>query len=182
VQYCSICGSDKLRWATPEGDHLPRHICGSCDTIHYDNPKMVVGCIIENDKGEIMLCRRGIEPRKDYWNLPCGYLENNETVEAGALREVYEETGAEVILEGLHTVYSLPHAQQVYLIFKARLAPNAHWHLTPESTEIVFFGLQDIPWAEIAFSSNTFAIERFRENLQAPRPAPVALGHKTYAN
>ncbi|MDZ7849097.1 MAG: NUDIX domain-containing protein [Owenweeksia sp.] len=61
-----------------------------------------MGCVIIKD-GQIMLARRGIEPRLGYWNLPCGYLENEETIQAGALREVYEETGASVELENLHT-------------------------------------------------------------------------------
>lgn len=119
---------------------------------------MIVGCIIEDDKGSILLAKRGIEPRKGYWNLPCGFLENNETVQAGAVREVLEETGAEIELGPLHTIYNLPQAQQVYLIFRARMKGN-FTQLTPESTAIEFFSLEDIPWDDIAFSSNTHAIK-----------------------
>ncbi len=119
---------------------------------------MIVGCIIENDRGEIMLCKRGIEPRLGFWNLPCGFLENNETVQFGALREVKEETGAKVELLGLHTIYNLPHAQQVYLIFRAKMT-GTHYEITAESTEIEFFKEQDIPWSDIAFSSNSHAIK-----------------------
>jgi ADP-ribose pyrophosphatase YjhB (NUDIX family) len=135
---------------------------------------MVVGCIIENE-GKIMLCRRGIEPRKGYWNLPCGFLENDETIEQGAKREVYEETGASVQLNYLHTVYNLPHANQVYLIFHAQMVDD-HYQLTPESTEIEFFPLNDIPWEEIAFSSNSFAIEHLIKLHEKRTSEKLAIG------
>src|SRR5690606_5682449 len=95
----------------PDDDHFPRFVCPDCDTIHYTNPNMVVGCLIDKD-GKIMLARRGMEPRLGFWNLPCGFLENEEPVQQGAKREVYEETGATVKLGNLRTVYNLPHANQ----------------------------------------------------------------------
>ncbi len=122
---------------------------------------MVVGCLIVKD-GSIMLARRGIEPRKGYWNLPCGFLENEETVQQGAKREVYEETGATVKLGPLHMVYNLPHANQVYLIFLAEME-DSHYHLTEESTEIKFFHPDEIPWDDIAFSSNAYALKKYIE-------------------
>ena len=130
--------------------------------IHYTNPNMVVGCIIIKD-GKILLAKRGIEPRLGYWNLPCGFLENDETIQQGAKREVYEETGAIVELDNLHTVYNLPHANQVYLIFKATIT-DGHLKTTLESTEIEFYALDEIPWEEIAFSSNSFAIKKYIEH------------------
>lgn len=174
MNYCSHCGSERLKYQVPEGDHLPRYVCENCDTIHYSNPKMVVGCLIEKDH-RIMLCRRGIEPRKGYWNLPCGYLENDETIQQGALREVYEETGASVKLGPLHVVYNLPHANQVYLIFLAEME-GEHFHLTPESTEIEFFAPEDIPWQEIAFSSNSFAIKEFLQHRESGEGHQLAIG------
>lgn len=140
---------------------MPRYVCASCERIHYSNPNMVVGCLIEY-KGKLLLARRAIEPRKGYWNLPCGYLENEETIQQGAVREVYEETGASVDLGNLHTVYNLPHANQVYLIFKARMQGD-HFQTTFESSEVALFDPQDIPWDEIAFSSNSFALKKYLE-------------------
>ncbi len=123
---------------------------------------MVVGCLIVKDD-KILLARRGIEPRLGFWNLPCGFMENDETIQQGAKREVYEETGAVVELDNLQTVYNLPHANQVYLIFKARIT-DGKLHTTLESTEIAFFGADEIPWEEIAFSSNSFAIKKYLEH------------------
>lgn len=107
-----------------------------------------------------MLCRRGIEPRLGFWNLPAGFLENSETLEDGALREVQEETGARVELRYLHSIYNVLKAQQVYFIFKARMLNN-YFKLTPESTEIKFFPAREIPWEEMAFSSNVHALEHW---------------------
>jgi ADP-ribose pyrophosphatase YjhB (NUDIX family) len=132
---------------------------------------MVVGCLVEKE-GKILLARRGIEPRKGFWNLPCGFLENEETIEQGAVREVLEETGVQLELGGLHTVYNLPHANQVYLIFKAKMLGD-HFELTPESTEIAFFSEEEVPWREIAFSSNTFALKHY---FREPASAEVHLG------
>lgn len=123
---------------------------------------MVVGCLIVKDE-KILLAKRGIEPQLGYWNLPCGFLENLETIQQGACREVFEETGAEVELQNLHTVYNLPHANQVYLIFKARIV-GGKLQETLESTAIQFFDADQIPWKDIAFSSNAFALKKYLEH------------------
>lgn len=159
MNFCSHCGSDALRFEVPEGDHLPRFICSVCRQIHYHNPKIIVGCVAVWE-GRVLIARRGIEPRMGLWNLPAGFLECNETVEDGAIREVLEETGARVRLQRLHTVFNLPHEHQVYLLFLAELLEPV-WHLTPESTEIALFKEAEVPWNQMAFSSSTFAIERF---------------------
>lgn len=162
MNFCSNCGSNNLAFRIPPGDHRHRFICNNCETIHYSNPNMVVGCLVlHNDK--ILLAKRGIEPRKDFWNLPCGFLENDETVEEGALREVKEETGLDVELGELFVVYSLTKSNQIYLIFLAQ-ARNTNFSLNEESIEIKFFAKEEIPWDDIAFSSNTFALEKFLES------------------
>lgn len=160
MKYCSECGSDKLQSLIPVDDHRPRLVCGECETIHYENPKIIVGCLVLNAKGEILLARRGIEPRLGFWNLPAGFLENDEGVEQGALREVLEETGAQIEISQLHSVYNLLKAQQVYLFFRAKML-NDHVETTPESTEIKFFAPEDIPWNELAFSSNAHALKHW---------------------
>jgi ADP-ribose pyrophosphatase YjhB (NUDIX family) len=159
MNYCSHCGSKKLQHKIPEGDNRLRYVCRDCKTIHYQNPNVVVGCLPVY-KEKILLAKRAIEPRKGLWNLPCGFLENEETVEEGALRETLEETGVEVQLKYLHTVYNLPHAQQVYLIFLAEMN-NLNFHPTPESEEVRLFHPDEIPWKEMAFSSSAFAIKKY---------------------
>lgn len=144
----------------PEGDHMARYCCKNCGRIHYDNPKIVVGCLpIFEEK--VLLCRRAIEPRKGFWNLPAGFMENGETVQEGAIREVWEETQAKVELIRLHCLYNLPHVNQVYIIFLARLLEQNLVTSTRESLEIRLFHQTNIPWNEIAFTSTQFALEKY---------------------
>ena len=164
MNYCSHCGSSKLEFVIPKGDQFARFVCPNCQTIHYQNPNMVVGAI-PVWKNKVLLAKRNIEPRKGFWNLPCGFLEMNETVEEGAIREVFEETGSKIDLIKLHTVYNLPDANQVYLIFVATMQ-NDIFNPTSESSEVKLFSEHEIPWEEIAFSSNTFALTHFFDDLK----------------
>ncbi|QNR23934.1 NUDIX hydrolase [Croceimicrobium hydrocarbonivorans] len=174
MNYCSHCGSDHFKRKIPADDQVKRIVCENCGTIHYENPRTIVGCLILNDKNEIMLCRRGIEPQLGLWNLPAGFLENDEAVDSGALREVFEETRAEVEIIKLHSIYNLLKAQQVYLFFRAKMLKD-HYELTPESTEIQFFPADQIPWKEIAFSSNVHALEHWI-NIQNGASDELSIG------
>ena len=77
MKYCSQCGAPVSR-NIPPGDTHERFVCAACQTIHYQNPKMVVGCIPEWED-RILLCRRAIEPRHGFWTLPAGFMELRET-------------------------------------------------------------------------------------------------------
>jgi len=112
-------------------------VCAACGAIHYRNPKVVVGCLATLGT-EVLLCRRAIEPRRDLWTLPAGFMENGETLEQGAARETLEEANARVEMGGLYTVISLPHISQVYVMFLARLADRG-FGPGPESLEVRLF-------------------------------------------
>ena len=149
MNFCSNCGA-AVTLRVPPGDNLPRHVCGACHTIHYQNPKIVAGCIPEwSDR--ILLCRRAIEPRYGLWTLPAGFMEKGETIEQAACRETWEEARAEVEITGLYTVFSIPHISQVYLMFRATM-PAARFDNGPESLEVALFREEQIPWGEIAFA------------------------------
>ncbi len=150
----------------PDQDNLPRRVCSHCKTVHYINPKLVVGCLpIFNNK--VLLAKRAIEPRKGLWNVPCGFLECDETVQEGAVREVFEETGARVAIRGLHCVYDIPHAQQVYMIFLAKMSAQDFQNQTSESLEVALFDEDEVPWTEMAFTSSTFALQKFFEDRKS---------------
>ncbi|WP_109617329.1 NUDIX hydrolase [Sediminitomix flava] len=172
MNFCSHCGSDALDFIIPEGDHLPRYVCSNCGTIHYQNPKLIVGCLPVYE-GKVMLCRRAIEPRYGYWNLPAGFMESIETAEEGAKREVFEETGATVEIQRLHVVYSIPKVSHVYLHFLADIKDGYFVEKTAESLEVKLFDEKDIPWDEIAFHSTTFALQKYFEN---PEEKEVRIG------
>jgi len=148
-RYCSVCGAERIEFRIPDGDTLPRHVCAACATIHYQNPKIVVGCLPEFGE-QVLLCLRAIEPRRGLWTLPAGFLENGETLSAGAVRETLEEANARVAIGPLYTVISLPHIGQVYMMFRARLI-DRDFGPGPESLEVRLFDEDEIPWEEIAF-------------------------------
>jgi ADP-ribose pyrophosphatase YjhB (NUDIX family) len=149
VRFCSVCGSDRIEHRIPDGDNMPRNVCAACGTIHYQNPKVVVGCLPEWGD-QVLLCKRAIEPRLGLWTLPAGFLENGETVVAGALRETLEEASARVVVGNLYTMISLPQISQVYMVFRARLV-DLDFGPGPESLEVRLFREDEIPWEEMAF-------------------------------
>jgi len=157
-RFCSICGA-KTNSSVPEGDTRERAICMSCGTIHYENPKLVVGCIVEQDE-HILLCRRSINPQIGKWTLPAGYLENNESAADGAIRETFEESGAEVELLGPYRLFDLPTISQFYLLFRARLLA-CPFSPTTESSEVQLFRWADIPWDHIAFQVITTTLRHY---------------------
>ena len=149
MRFCSQCGSARIELRVPDGDTLSRFVCAACSTVHYQNPKVVVGCLPEWE-GRVLLCRRAIEPRHGLWTLPAGFLENGETILAGALRETLEEARARVEIGSLYTMISLPQISQVYVMFRARLL-DLDFGPGPESLEVRLFDEHEIPWEEIAF-------------------------------
>ena len=163
MKYCSNCGSTVVI-RVPPGDDRPRYVCSACDAIHYQNPRMVVG-IIPESKGRILLCRRAIEPRIGRWTFPAGYLENGETVSEAARRETLEEAGAEVEDLRPYVMFSLPHINQVYFIFLARLSKNS-FQPGSESLEVKLYRLEEIPWSELAFASITEALRLYGEDIK----------------
>ncbi|WP_043767371.1 NUDIX hydrolase [Algiphilus aromaticivorans] len=148
MKYCSDCAAP-LRVEVPAGDNMPRKVCSSCGAIHYRNPRVIVGAICEYE-GQLLLCRRDIEPRRGFWTFPAGFLEVGETTAEGAARETFEESGAKVEIEDLCAIINVPYIAQVYMSYRARMT-NPHHHITPESSETCLIAPEDIPWDYLAF-------------------------------
>jgi len=148
MNFCSHCAHPVVL-EVPPNDSLPRYVCSSCARVHYENPKMVVGCIpLWQDN--ILLCRRNIEPAMGLWTLPAEYLECGETAAAGAARETLEETAGVVANLQPYRLFEITHISQIYLMFLAQLQSTAV-RATDESMEVKFFQEQHIPWDSIAF-------------------------------
>jgi len=148
MKFCSQCGA-AVEQRIPDGDDRVRYVGMACARIHYENPKIVAGCIPEwGDR--ILLCRRAIEPRYGLWTLPAGFMENGETTQAAAARETLEEACARVEVLSLYSVFNLPHISQVYLIFRGKLL-DADFKPGRESLEVGLYREQDVPWDRIAF-------------------------------
>lgn len=173
------CGGPRVR-AIPPGEDRERLMCPDCGYIAYQNPLIVVGAVATWEDGRILLCRRAIEPRKGYWTLPAGYMEERESTRDGAAREAWEEARARIDIDHLLAIYDIPRISQVQMIFRARLlSPDVE--PGPESLEVGLFEWKDIPWNELAFPTVVWALREHRERLgrsdcaPAVNPTPDAL-------
>jgi ADP-ribose pyrophosphatase YjhB (NUDIX family) len=166
MNFCNQCGA-KVEFRVPPGDLVARHVCDSCGTIHYQNPLLVVGCVPEHE-GRILLCRRAIEPRRGFWTVPAGFMENGETLQQAAARESHEEALADVEIGSLLTVVHVLHAHQVHVFFRATLR-TPDFGPGQESLEVELFRPEDIPWSDIAFPSTDFTLRRYLEDRVAGR-------------
>ena len=157
MRFCSACGSAVVR-AVPAGEDRDRDVCPGCGTIHYSNPKIVVGSVCTwGDR--VLICRRAIEPRSGFWTLPAGYLELGELAEEGAMREAWEEARARIRIDGVLAVYSVPRIGQVQIHFRAALL-DPEVAAGPESLEVALVGWDEIPWADLAFPTVEWILRR----------------------
>jgi ADP-ribose pyrophosphatase YjhB (NUDIX family) len=166
MNFCSNCGS-RVASRVPPGDNRPRFVCDSCGTIHYQNPRVVVGCVPEHE-GRILLCKRAIEPRLGYWTVPAGFMENGESLQQGAARECQEEALADVEIGSLLSLVSILGAHQVHVFFRAKLR-TPEFGAGPESLEVKLVTADEIPWDDIAFPSSTFTLRKFLEDRAVGR-------------
>ena len=164
INFCSSCGTS-VDQKIPEGEALFRAVCPACQTIHYQNPKIVAGTIPEwEDK--ILLCRRAIEPRVGLWTFPAGFMELGESTEEAAARETLEEAHADVCIHAFFGIFNLPHVSQVYVVYRAQLQ-NLNFKPGMESLDVELVPLQDIPWDKLAFPVIHECLSRYVKDIQA---------------
>jgi ADP-ribose pyrophosphatase YjhB (NUDIX family) len=161
MKFCSNCAAPVVK-RIPPGDTLERWVCDQCGEIHYQNPRLVVGCVPEFET-RILLCRRAIEPRYGYWTLPAGFMENDETTGEAALRETLEEAGARVELGAPFSMVSVPRVNQVHLFFRAKVV-DLEFKPGEETLEVMLFEEARIPWDEIAFRTVGYTLKRWFED------------------
>lgn len=158
MKYCSLCGAP-VELRIPPDDNRKRHVCTVCGEVHYQNPKLIVGAIPEW-QGQVLLCRRAIEPRLGLWTLPAGFMENGESTVEAAARETLEEANAQVSIGELYSLYNLPYINQVHLLFRAILL-NLDFSPGAESLEVRLFSEEDIPWDTLAFRPVRFTLQHY---------------------
>ncbi len=166
MNFCSHCGAP-VRMRIPPGDSLARHVCDSCGTVHYQNPKLVIGAIPEWEN-RILLCRRAIEPRYGMWTLPAGFMENDETTSQAAVRETLEEARVRIEVGDLFTLINVPHINQVHLVYRARLL-DLDFSAGEETLDVALFDERDIPWNEIAFRSIGMTLRHYFADRRSGR-------------
>lgn len=165
MKHCSSCGA-LVQKRIPDGDNRERWVCSECHVVHYQNPKIVVGCVPERN-GEILLCKRAIEPRKGFWTVPAGFMELGETLQQGAARETLEEACADVRIGRLFASVDVIDAGQVHLFFRAELL-GGH-RAGAESLDTRMFSEKQVPWDDIAFRSGVFALQKYFEDAGQDR-------------
>ncbi|MGE3171624.1 MAG: NUDIX domain-containing protein [Planctomycetota bacterium] len=166
MRFCCECGG-ALEQRVPDGDDRTRHVCRACGRVHYRNPQVVVGCLVERGD-HVLLCRRAIEPGRGRWTIPAGYLELGEGMLQGARRETREEAGAAVEIVAPHCYLDLPHIGQTHAVFRARATTAPH--AGHESLEVAFFAWGALPWTELAFPAVHFALHLRQQDRAAVTP------------
>lgn len=169
MKFCAECGQP-VALKIPDGEHLERHVCTACGTIHYQNPKIVAGCVPQLGS-RILLCKRAIEPRRGYWTIPAGFMENGEALQDAAVRESMEEALARVAIGSLLAIVSVLRAHQVHIVFRAQLL-DSNFGVGAESLEVGLYEESAIPWSEIAFMSVEFALRSFFADRRAGLEQP----------
>ncbi|WP_027351891.1 NUDIX hydrolase [Halotalea alkalilenta] len=157
MNFCSHCGA-RVERMVPEGDDRERYVCPNCATVHYQNPRIVAGTLI-NAGSRVLLCRRAITPRRGYWTLPAGFMENAETTFEAAIRETREEACAEIGGLSLYALFDLPHIDQVYMIFRGEL--RSGYAPGPESLDVALFEEHEVPWDELSFPTVEITLRYF---------------------
>jgi len=158
LRFCSQCGGS-LEYKLLKAGEPHRHVCSSCDTIHFLGPKLAAGVLFQHND-QIVLARRAIEPGMGLWAYPGGFVERGETLEEAAKREAKEEVCAEIELEGLLGVYSYPASIIAVVMFCGKSLGDKP-KVGDEVKEVGFFSKENIPWEELAFSSVKESLEDY---------------------
>jgi ADP-ribose pyrophosphatase YjhB (NUDIX family) len=173
TKHCKNCGTAVVVRVPDDGDTRQRAVCPTCNTIHYDNPLIIVGTV-PHWGHQVLLCKRNIEPRYGKWTLPAGFLEMHETTAVGAERETDEEAGAQIEMQALFTVLNVARVGQVHMYYRAKLLSD-QFNPGFETIEARLFTEDQIPWDEIAFQSVTETLKHYFADRHSGQYAVHAL-------
>ncbi len=159
-RFCPICGSKLINISTNVKE------CVRCKERFYKNPVPAVASILFNKKREILLVKRGEEPKKGMWALPGGFMEVRETVEDAVIRETEEETGLKMEDIKLLDVATEDSKRYTTVLLVSFFSDKFSGEMAPgdDSVEVKFFYFKNIP--EIAFSSHRRFINKFFEIMR----------------
>jgi ADP-ribose pyrophosphatase YjhB (NUDIX family) len=163
--FCPLCGAD-LELRTLKPTEPSRLVCVRCGFVFYLDPKVAVGTIITDDRDQIVLVKRAIEPGYGKWVFPGGYVDRGEDVKVAAVREAREEAGLDIQLGRLINVYSYSGRAPVIIVYAATIVGGC-LGCDDEGLEARFFAPEEIPWQELAFRSTHEALREFLEARSA---------------
>jgi 8-oxo-dGTP diphosphatase len=157
-RFCPQCGGRLAKRLIKPGEP-PRLVCTACGFIFYIDPKLSVIAVIPLEAGVVMV-RRAIEPGYGLWVVPGGFVDLGEVVEEAVVRETREETHLTVRPLRLLNLYSYPNHRTVIVAYVAEYVSGT-LAAGDETLEARVFGLQEIPWPRIAFSSTREALREY---------------------
>lgn len=140
--------------------------CNLCGFDYYIDPQPTNAAILTNKKGEILLVKRKLDPKKGYWDLPGGFLDLHETIEESMDREILEEIGIKArnlkYFTSTYDTYlfngfSSPSIASIFIgeVGDEKIIPS------DDAEEAMFFAPKKIPFNKIAFPSLVLAIKKF---------------------
>ncbi len=157
MKYCPKCGKLLEKKVIR---NKKRIYCSSCDIVYYNNPIPSVAVVARDEKGNLLLVLRGVEPKKGYWALPGGFIDEGESATDAALREMKEETGLNGAIKNFIKIYN--HKSKIYgyviiIIYEVDIV-GGKLKAGDDAELTEFFKINEIP--ELAFSFQEDAVEK----------------------
>lgn len=156
-KFCPRCGAklEKRRLEDRERD-----FCPACRAPVYENPLPATAVVVFNERQELLLVQRAVEPGKGKWCLPGGFQETDETPEQCARRELREETGIDGLIERLIGMEMSPHPwyRAVLVIGYQAAAQGGRLAAGDDAAAAAYFPLRQLP--ELAFQSHARIIDK----------------------
>ena len=160
-RYCAGCGNT-LEMKSLEGTVRP--VCPQCSRVVYYDPKVAATAVVERS-GLVLMLRRAVETGYGLWSLPGGYVDRGEVVEEAAAREVLEETGLQVKINGLVGLFSEAGHPVVVAAYAAE-ETGGKLEAGPEALELGFYPLDALP--TLAFPRDRLILARWQSLRDSP--------------
>ncbi len=129
----------------------------------YENP-IPATCVVVVDPGnQVVLVKRSVPPKYGQWCLPGGFIELGESPEAGAKRELLEETGLSGKIKTLLGVRHAPSDQYHSIMMVGYLVDQFSGQLRPgdDASEASWFAITALP--PVAFDSHRFFLKEYQK-------------------
>lgn len=163
MKFCSECGG-RIETKSPREGSGARYVCQSCHRCFFISPRLAVACLVEADD-KVLLCQRAVDPDYGLWNLPGGFVEDQESPPRGGVRETLEEAGIGVEILRPYALIHIPLQNIMKLVFLARPLNDAP-SPGPECLDARMFGPDEIPWESLAMSTTRTVLQRYFSDLE----------------
>ncbi len=168
-EFCPRCGGHlDVGYAHGMADELEQLLCPACGFVFWQNSKPCAGVLVVHER-RLLLVRRAFEPYQDWWDVPGGFLHDGEHPEAGAMREIREETGLTVRLTGLVGIFMDAYGDTgdaTLNVFYTGEVSGGQEIAGSDATGLRWFAPDEIP-GNVAFECNRQAIRTWKNGLVA---------------